>query len=166
MFGRSIAKHHGPLLKWINMLIPLLAFPDEVLVCMIIQHPVESKLRGSVRISQRREDYVLSQAGPRPFIFPASPFQRWWCAYNADHTLFLQRQYLYALFSKIVPLGCEALLGALLYPISFTQTAEAILYRQKKKKSWIGHFTDEHSVPLMPPRNPKTCKSLKLGGVT
>lgn len=155
MFGRSIAKHHGPLLKWINMLIPLLAFPDEVLVCMIIQHPVESKLRGSVRISQRREDYVLSQAGPRPFIFPASPFQRWWCAYNADHTLFLQRQYLYALFSKIVPLGCEALLGALLYPISFTQTAEAILYRQKKKKKLNRSFHGWAQCTPDAPQKPK-----------
>lgn len=49
------------------MLIPFLAFPSQVIICMIILHPVKSMLRGSVFVSvwRKREDFaVYSQTCP------------------------------------------------------------------------------------------------------
>lgn len=146
------------------MLIPSMAFPAAVIICMIILHPVESTLRKCLCqcLGEERGFCCLFRDLSNIFHF----FLLSLAVLSGDGDVlkmlsarcFSWRQYLYALFPGIIPLGCEARLGALLYPISFTQTEEAILYTPNKK-SWIGHFTDEHSEPI-PPRNPRKCKSL------
>lgn len=74
-------------------------------------------LIGSVGFERKRGDFVHSRASPASLTFP--PVQS--SDGGADHTLFSWKQCLHALFSGIIPLVCETLVGALLYPISFTR---------------------------------------------
>lgn len=150
------------------MLIPSLAFPAKVIICMIILHPVESKLRGSVCVSvfTGRERILLSIHRPvqqlsffllsLPVLYSDGDMLKMLNAhcFHGDNTFMLY-------FLELFPLAVKpGLVFCCIQLASHRQQRQSSTGQTKKKKSWIGHFTDENSVPLIPPRNLRICKCL------